>query len=300
VKRLWLLWDEFWFSERNLLNLAVFRVVLCGTMFLMYLNRQFDLENFYSEKGLLPFRAAFAVMPEFYRPPFTWYFWGDSWMVVAHLVLVAGLFLLTLGIGGRVLNLVVWICHIAFLQRNYSVAFGADLIGGIFLFLMIGTQSCARLTALSFFRRKPKDVSSDLLTSVFSRMIQVQLCVIYAYTGFEKLKGMSWWDGTALWTVFANPQMVIVDLGWTRHFPLFIVGATFGTLLFEIYFPALVWGRRTRPWVLLAGVCFHLGIGVSMALMNFALIMLAPYALFADLKNLPLHKFPRLSRRTSA
>jgi hypothetical protein len=117
------------------------------------------------------------------------------------------------------------------------------------------------------------------------------MCVIYIYTGMEKLKGASWWDGTALWSVFANPQMVIVDLTWLRHFSFLIAAATFLTVLFEVYFPVLVWNPKLRKKLLCVGLLFHSGIGLVMALWGFALVMVAPYVLFLsenDLKRLVL------------
>jgi hypothetical protein len=252
------------------------------TLFLMYVSRQFDLNTFYTNDGLLPESMARSVMPEFYRPPFTWAFWGDAYVFPAHTFLIVGLVLLSLGLGGRLLNALVWVVSIGFLQRNYALAFGADLIGNIFLFLMIGTQSCARLSVWHWLKPRAQAASCDFFTSVFYRMIQVQLCVIYMYTGFEKLKGMSWWDGTALWSVFANPQMVIVDLSFARHFPLLVVVPTFLTVLFESYFAVLIWIRKIRPGVMIFGVCFHFGIGLVMALFNFTCVMLAPYVLWMD------------------
>lgn len=279
-------WDHFWFSPQPLLNLACFRIILCVTLFLMYLSRQFDLATFYTNAGLLPESMARSVMPEFYRPPLTWAFWGDAYVVPAHTFLIVGLALLALGVGGRVLNVLVWIVSIGFLQRNYALAFGADLIGNIFLLLMAGTQSCARLSLWHWLRPRVQAPVSDLFTNVGYRMIQVQLCVVYTYTGFEKLKGQSWWDGTALWTVFANPQMVVMDLSFVRHFPLLVVVPTFLTVLFESYFAVLIWIRKIRPGVMITGLLFHLTIGASMALFSFSFVMLAPYALWIDSERL--------------
>lgn len=275
-------WDRFWFSPQPLLNLAYFRIILCVTLFLMYFSRQFDLATFYTNAGLLPESMARSVMPEFYRPPLTWAFWGDAYVLPAHTFLIVGLALLALGIGGRVLNLLVWVVSIGFLQRNYALAFGADLIGNIFLFLMAGTQSCARLSAWHWVKPRLEGQACDLVTSVFYRMIQVQLCVVYTYTGFEKLKGQSWWDGTALWTVFANPQMVVMDFSFVRHFPLLVVIPTFLTVLFESYFAVLIWIRKIRPGVMITGLFFHLTIGASMALFSFSFVMLAPYVLWIN------------------
>lgn len=287
MKGIWQAWCEFWFSPRSLLQLGIFRIVLCGTMGLMYLDRLLDWKLFYSDIAVVPRSLALKIMPEFYRPPFEWFFWPEAQMGLFHAFLVIGLLLLALGIGGRVLGVICWILHMGFLHRNYSVAFGADLIGGIFLMYLALTQSCVRLSVLKLIKNRKQVLSSDLVTNVFYRMIQVQLCVIYGYTGFEKLKGGSWWDGTALWSVLANPQMVIADFSWARYFPLVIVFITFSTVLFEIYFPALVWNPRYRKFFLITGFFFHAGIGATMALYSFAIIMLSPYILFLKEEWLP-------------
>lgn len=291
---MWDGWSEFWFSGRDLYHLAIFRIILCFTLFSIYVGRQMDVTLFFTDKGILPKELATSVIPDFYRPYFVFSFWSDAWVPTLHLLFVFSLLLLALGVGGRILTLIAWLLQIAFLQRNYSIAFGADLIGGIFLFYMIFTQSCAELSAWTWFKKKflgktSKVVSSDIFTSVFYRIIQVQLCVIYFYTGLEKLKGNSWWDGTALWSVFANPQMMVADFTWLKNFPLLVVMMTFVTVLFEVYFPVLVWVRKTRIWLLLAGVGFHIGIGVFMHLYSFAFVMMAPYILFVskrDFENL--------------
>src|SRR5947208_1545564 len=36
------------------------------------------------------------------------------------------------------------------------------------------------------------------------RLINIHMCVIYFSAGISKLKGDSWWDGTAMWRAFAN------------------------------------------------------------------------------------------------
>lgn len=286
------LWSRFWFEPVPLLNLAVFRIILCFNFFFMYLSRQKDVSLFYTDQGILPKSLAFRALPEFYRPPVMLSFWPDSWVSAMHALLLLGLLLWGLGIGGRVIG---WLCvflHLAFLERNYGIAFGADQIGGIFMLYLAATKSCDRLSILNWKQKKLKeDWSHGFLTPVFYRMIQVQLGVIYAYTGFEKLKGATWWDGTALWSVFANSQMVIADLTWMKNLPMVIALISFSTVFFEIYFFPFVIFKATRKYVLTVGFFFHMGIGVIMALYSFAIMMLAPYVLFLSPQSLDLRRF---------
>ena len=131
---------------------------------------------------------------------------------------------------------------------------------------------------------------NNLVSSTFFRLMQIQICIIYAYTGFEKLKGATWWDGTALWTVFANPQFVNYDFIFLRNFPLFFAIGTFVTIVFEVYFPAMVAFRKTRHLWLGLGIVFHTAIAILISLWPFSLIMMSVYFLFLDKETLHVLK----------
>jgi hypothetical protein len=302
---LWRGWSDFWFAPVSLFNLAVFRILFCGTLCLMYLSRQPDVALYFTDRGILPRSLSSEILPEFYRPLVHFTFWSDAWVPWVHGFFIVSLLLLCLGIGGRTLTWIATFLHISFLQRNYSIAFGADQISVIFLFYLAFTQSCAELSVTHLWRKKKETASPrpvDAFTSMGYRLIQVQLCVIYAFSGFEKLKGSSWWDGTALWTVLANSQMVIADFTFVRHIPIVVALISFSTIAFEVYFPALVWNPKTRKWVLGLGVFFHTMIAITMALYSFALVMISPYLLFLQERTVRrlIHGFRSLILRQQA
>lgn len=281
LKRLWSCWNIFWFAPKDLLGLASTRVVLMAVMVYMYALRLYNLD-YYSDLSWIPRAKALIIFPEIIRPAFAWFFWPDSMNLIMHAVLVLFLILLLLGIGGRWLMTMAWVINMGFLQRNFAINFGADILCAVMMFYLCFIQSCERLSVLNVFRKKKVFRSSDLVTSTMIRMMQIQLCVIYTYTGFEKLKGSSWWDGTALWNVIANPQMMAFDMSFMRNFPTFIGVMSFATLLFEIYFTPAVMFPKTRPWIFLIGLGFHLGIAFLMALMPFSAAMISGYFLFMN------------------
>lgn len=279
LKRAWALWDEFWFAPQNLLGLAFMRITLCGTFLYMSIMRFYNL-SFFTDASWIPKEKSLLILPEFGRPLFSWDVWPDSMNMPVNILVVILFALLTLGIGGRILTAIAWIINIGFINRNYPAHFGADVIGSLFLFYMIFTNSCERLSVLNLIRKKKSFKSSDMISSMMIRMMQVQIMAIYAYTGWEKLKGSSWWDGTALWSVLANPQMTTVDFSFLRQIPWIIPVLGYMTIIFEVYFPPMViWNKSRHIW-LLVGFGMHMGIGIFMGLMPFATIMLSTYFLF--------------------
>lgn len=279
------------FEQSRFLNLALMRVVLCGTLLYMDIWRHLVV-YFFGPDSILPRSEALSVYPEFYRPVLTYFFWPDAWASKMHLILIGLLFLATIGLSNRLLLFLTWVIYQGFLHRNFSVHFGADMIGGLFLFYLSFTRCFEHFTVKKWFFKKNSDPVfdsnrfGDQVSSVFFRLMQIQISVIYMYTGFEKLKGSTWWDGTALWTVFANPQFAVFDMLWLKNFPLFFAIGTFTTLIFEIYFPVLVYFQKTRLLWLALGVLFHFMIGFFIGLMPFSLVMISTYLLFLSRSNL--------------
>lgn len=273
--------QKFLFSGEPRPQLGLFRILLCGSLFYIACWRQLNIDQL-QDGALIPRDMALSVIPDFYRPAVQWFFWPDAYVSCVHIGLIILLALATLGYSNRFFLLLTWVIHQGVLNRNYAINFGADSIGGLFLFYLAFTNACEYYTLKNVKTSKVGAIKpkSDDLSSMVYRLIQIQLCVIYIYTGFEKLKGNSWWDGTALWTVFANPQFSEFDLKFMSHFPWFFPIGTFLTVIFEVYFVAMVWHPTLRKYGLGAGVAFHLAIGVLLGLMPFSLIMLSTYILF--------------------
>ena len=285
--------NHFLFKNQSYEQLGLMRIILCGTLLFLACSRQFNMDQ-YGLSSIIPRDKALSIYPEFYRPAFQYFFWPDAWAPTIHFSLIILLLIATLGLSNRILMFVTWIISQGFINRNYSMLFGADLIGTLFLFYLTFTH-CHHKYSIKFILFKNRfsklideNSFSSQVSSVFFRLAQFQLGIIYMYTGFEKLKGSTWWDGTALWTVFANPQFVAYDFTYLRHFPLFFTIGTFITLIFEIYFPAMMLFKPGRYVYLCLGVFFHLMIGVVINLMPFSLVMLAAYPLFLDQKHIDI------------
>lgn len=277
-------WNKFWFAPIDLLPAAFFRIVFSVVIFLMYSLRQFNVLQYYSDRSMVPLASAQELLPDIFRTPLFWFPASDVGIISFHLLFLFLIILIAFGFYSRICSLLALAIHVCFLYRNYAVAYGADIITCFWLFYLCFIESDRELSLKKKFKLqslapKFKDFS---LSTVGVRLIQIQLCVIYTYTGFEKLKGPGWWEGTAVWQVMGNLQLSTMNLSVLQSFPLVIVFMTYTTMLFEIYFAAMVWSPKMRKWWLSLGVLFHLGIALTMGLVFFSGVMVAAYIVFMN------------------
>lgn len=280
-------WDQFFFAPVSMFPAAVFRVVFSATLLVMYSLRFADWRFYFTDAGYIKSENAIEVLPEIMRPAFAWYPVSEWAIWSLHLLFLLALVFLLLGVLGRFAALVAFILHLAFMQRNYAIIYGADIVTSFFLFALIFMDNSRYLSVLNLVRKTKERVPSavnEIFSTVGMRLAQIQLCIIYGYTGLEKLKGPSWWDGTAVWAVLGNQQIMMFDATWLKHVPLLIAAMTHMTVLWEVYFPALVWVRPLRKWVLIFGVFLHGMIALSVGLVFFSAIMVSVYFLFVDPK----------------
>ncbi len=277
-------WNQFFFAPVPLLPAALFRIFLSVTMLIMYSIRFVDWRFYFTDHGFVRGVDAADVLPEFFRPSFSWYPVSEGAVVGCQILFLVAIFLLMLGVGARLMALVAFVLHLAFMQRNFSIVYGADIVVTFLLFSLIFINSGRRLSVLSRSRtlgRVPSEID-EIVSTMGVRLLQIQMCIIYGYTGLEKLKGPSWWDGTAVWAVLGNQQIAMFDATWLRHAPILIMAMTFVTVLWEIYFPVLIWLKPFRRWVLLLGLLLHIGIAATVGLVFFSLVMVSTYFVFMD------------------
>jgi hypothetical protein len=277
IALIWKEWTHFWFSSFSSAKWKIFRAAIGINMFSAYLVRHFSLRDFYS-----PTEGIFISDPSQYVPmSYRWNFLGswfqnglaEHWIFWIHGAYLVALLLMILGVAPRLASVIAFILHVSFIHANIGAVYGVDLIFTFFLFFFCLTSD----------RVSAKDETTRAwISSMALRFAQIQVCIIYAFSGWEKLKGAVWWNGEALWSVLANPQLARFDFTWLSHAPLILVGVAYLTLIWEIYFPVLVWVPRMRLPTLLIGVLFHLSIAMMMNLVFFGLLMITTYILFLN------------------
>lgn len=273
--RLWSVWSAFWFESFSPAHWRLFRVISCSIMFVAYFIRHLSLETFYSAT-----RGIYISDPSRYvNMAYRWNLFSQilesknaSILIsILHGFYLATLLLLIFGYWVRPAAILALILHISFIHANIGAVYGVDLIFTFLLFFMCLASDQVTSTRKGF---------KVWLSSVAFRFAQLQICIIYAFSGWEKLKGAAWWNGEALWSVIANPQMARFDFTWMSHFPLVLVITAYLTLIWEVYFPVLIWLPKWRIPALIMGVLFHLSIVGMMKIAFFGFLMISTYAVF--------------------
>ena len=279
--QLWGHWDQFWFHCDQTYSLGVFRFLVASAMFAMYSIRFAGWEKFFSESALIGPDIALETIWANVRPWITWFPVDNEIIVLLQILYLVTLLLLALGLWSRPMALLAWGLHAAFLQRNYAAIYGIDmLITSVLLYLALTKSDQSFSLKNVLCKKENKKEGVDLLTSVGIRILQIQFCIVYVYAGIEKIRGNSWWEGTAIWRVFANPQMTTADFTFFRYTPWIMPLLTYGTLIFELYFPFLIYSKKFRYPAMIVGLGFHLGITVVMGLPFFSFCMMSSYLLF--------------------
>ena len=271
-------WERFWFSPQPTSTLAVVRIAFGLLVLGWTLSLAGDLDAFFSHSGLVAS-----------QPSATW-LWGvlgvfgsDLAVQILYGVLLVACVALILGYHTRLAAVLVFVGVLSFERRNPFVTNAGDgLIRLMAFYLMLTPAGVAlsldrRRTARGRFWEFPSRPVWGL------RLMQIQLSVIYLAGLWAKLEGTTWNNGTAV-----SYAMRILDVsrfappGFVTHSLLISNLMTYGTLAIEASIGILVWNRRLRPWVLLAGVLLHLGIEVTIRVGFFSLAILTLYLAFLD------------------
>lgn len=268
-------WDDFFFKPQPTESIAIFRIFWClliGSYFVLDLG---NIETFYGTKAILSWTTVKLQFNYLHANLFQLFNAENS--VVYFFMGIWGLsiFFSLIGFYTRTSLIVMLLCMTTFHQRNiWALSSSELLMRTITIFLIC--SPCGHSLSLDsligrrfpLFRR-PKEWAPWAL-----RLIQIQISVVYLWTVWQKLKGETWIDGTAVYYATRLDAMKNVSIPWLMDSMMFLKLATWGTLLVETALAIGLWCKEWRKPLLLAGVIFHLGIELMMSIPFFELEMI--------------------------
>jgi Vitamin K-dependent gamma-carboxylase len=268
-------WRTFWFRPESAYTLGLVRIgfgilVVAWTLSLLPNLRQiFGRDGFAPHGNLGPDRwSVFEIWT------------SDSALLIGWTVLLFAAIALTVGWHSRIAAILVFVIVLSFDRRNPMVFNSGDVLVRIES-LLIALSPCGAALSLDQRRRTGTFWSAEIRPRWPIRLMQCQLSLIYLATVQVKMTGDAWPQGTAVSYALRLEDMLLLPVpDFIRTNALLMNAATWGTLLLELAIGLLVWNRRIRPWVLMAGVVMHTMIMTTIAVGFFSLAMFVLYLAF--------------------
>lgn len=208
------------------------------------------------------------------------------------LVLAVLAILIVLGWHTRIVLPIYLILWVSFIELNDGAGDQGDNAYRIFMIALLFADTTRRWSLDA--RRRAKDPQFPDTDGAEFRWVLImannlaivvlafQVCAIYMSGGLYKAGGEPWESGFAIYNPLQTQQFgtwpVLSDLltAWGPG----VVAISWGSVLFQIMFPVMLFNRYTRVIALVGILSFHLGIALLMGLPWFSLTMIAVDAIF--------------------
>jgi hypothetical protein len=268
-------WERFWFAERETSTLALIRITFGVLMLGWAISLSSNLLTFFGPTGII------TVQPKTEAWGILRWFPSESAVIALYVVLLLAALCTIFGLATRLATLALFVCVISFERRNPFIFNSGDaVIRNTSFFLMLAPAGAA--LSLDRLRRGRGGFWTFPTRSYWPiRLMQIQLCVIYLAAVWAKVRGVTWNDGTAVAYALRIDDLARFPLPhFVAESPLIVGLATYATLAVELSLPILVWNRKARPFVLLAGLGMHMSIDYRIMVGFFSYAMIVMYLSF--------------------
>lgn len=203
-----------------------------------------------------------------------------SAIYVVTALLITAVFML-FGIGKNYTIAVVYILVEIVQRLNGYLLNGGDNFLKFLLLYMIFANSFTRFTLFGSSKACKEESIPHLLNALAVFSIKVHLCLIYFISGLFKANSKVWFHGVATYYTLSLERFSATDLNKTLvQNGLFVTLSTYTVLLWELFFPVLIWKKTLRLPLLSLGFLIHLGIYFMMMIHDFEIVFIATYGFF--------------------
>lgn len=267
-------WNDFFFSQRPTYNLAIFRIIWGTLIFFNILAEFGNVEDFYGPAGMVSFATTKGYLNGFHFSLFHIFQENLFNTYLIYFITLISLFLVTIGLFSRAALFLALLGIVSLHMRNIWILSSADvLIRCVFMILV--WSPCFNVLSLDSVIAAKRGKSLPVEASQWTwRLLQIQICVVYLWTFWSKIKGDAWFDGSAVYYATRLETLKHYTLPWILDSKYSLMLLTWSSLLIELSLGILVWFKKTRKPVIVAGVIFHLGIEYVMAIPFFEWIMI--------------------------
>ncbi|MCW3465335.1 HTTM domain-containing protein [Chitinophaga nivalis] len=180
---------------------------------------------------------------------------------------------LLVGFLSRISAIQLLLLHAILVNGAHLYSYGADTFTSIALLYCclfpVGQQ--LSLDRLLFPR------TAWVNPSFYRKILQLHICIVYFFSGLEKLIGFNWWNGEAIWKAIHLPFLYPSfnpDYSFMATYPVIPVLIGWMTILTEILYPVFIWKQAYRKTWLGLVLTMHTGIMITLSLYFFSTLMI--------------------------
>lgn len=283
------LWKRFWFEPISPSSICLFRILFGALALVNAVSYLPDLPVWFGAQGAAPIEAVLSTTD---NPLSHWLaqhpLSDNTYLYFVYAQIVASGCLIV-GLQSRLSLGVWWAVALLLRARNPVIWHQCDVLLRLAAFPLLFAPLSERFSLDSLPRRGSRP---EKFAPWAQRLIQLQMCAIYFEGFFEKLGGLLWRDGIAVYYALhfpdgmRHPVPAWMDQEWIYNI------LTYFTFYIEMSLWFLVWFPPLRYPILLGGVVFHLGIHYFLHLDYLEYAIMIYYATF-----IPPEHLDRLTRR---
>lgn len=246
--------------ELDLRALALFRILMGLILFIDLINRYFNLNEHYSNTGVLPA----SVWSEMYKVEwlFTFHLFdaANGPLLIIQMCLALALML---GFFSKITLFLSWVCVLSLQNRNPAVLFGADTVIRVAMFWGLFLPLGKMYSIDSWWsRRRGRALKATILPAA-AQAITFQVFCIYFFAAVLKFHPVWYRDFTAMiWSV----QMDYITTPFAFQLaalPTFLKVLTGSVLFLEFFAPFLLFAKKQhahlRVIAIFSLIFFHVG-----------------------------------------
>ncbi len=283
-------WSQIWFQDMPTTPLELARIGIGAALLFHYGMATPYLFDFWGDAGLMPRAIVLRDIPDSWTQSVFFYFTAPWQWAAFHALFLTCCAAFMVGWRTSWVKWIVLIGQISYDHRNPALTYGVDWILASLLFILclapIGrAMSLDRVRALRAAKRSNLGATLPLYrspwTGACTRLIQIQMAVLFFYSAVTKLAVYDWVNGSAVWVTFTVDEHyspTILEM-LASHYWLVIAG-TYATILIELAFPFLIWQKATRPYLLADALLLHALFAVLMGLYYFSFVMMMGHMSF--------------------
>ena len=283
-------WARFWFQSRPTTPLEITRIGIGLALLTNYGLASPYLFLFWSDTGWISPESHSDNFHADWKHSVFFHLTADWQFVAFHAVFLFCCAAFVVGWRTSWVKWVLLIGQISYAHRNPILPYGVDkIVTSLLLILCLApigrALSLDRVRAARLAKRGNLEAALPIFESPWAgactRLMQIQMAILFFWSAVEKIRGDDWWHGDAIWIVFANNEFynrfmldVLASQYWLGNI------ATYTTMLIEIAYPFLIWQERTRPFLLTAAIFLHLQFAIFMGMPYFSFVMILGHVSF--------------------